>query len=68
MTPPKELWRSIPGFPEYVVSSTGRIANKNTGHLKSVNSRGRVTLHRSGWKTKRLATRIFKDVWQRKNL
>lgn len=67
MNPPPELWRTVPGFPAYVVSSRGRIANKTTGILKSISPGGRVYLHRDGWKTGRLATRIFNDVWHQKN-
>ncbi len=57
-----EKWRTIPEFPNYVISSHGRVANKN-GTQKMMNKRGAVSLSKSGFKTERSVHQIFKTLW-----
>lgn len=57
--PQTEKWRTIPEFPNYVISNKGRVANKN-GKMLS----GKVVkLSRDGWQTKRVVLRIMAQVW-----
>lgn len=58
----QERWKTIPEFPEYVISNKGRVANKN-GFLKSFKLSGGVTLSRDGWKTRLSVKKLMKKVW-----
>lgn len=63
LRPVTEKWRTIPDFPNYVVSTNGRFANKNTGNELVVNIRGQVCLCRCGFEGKRSASKLYNQIW-----
>ena len=57
-----EKWRTIPDFPDYVISNQGRVANK-AGTLKKISARETVELHRSGYSANKRVKALLKLVW-----
>lgn len=60
-TADKEKWRTIPEFPNYVISNKGRIANKK-GYLMTINEDS-VRLSRANWKGNRGVKKMMKQIW-----
>lgn len=59
----EEKWRTIPEFPNYVISNHGRVANKVSGEIKAIVRNKMVRLSRNGWIANRSISTLMK-VWQ----